>query len=228
MDEQTNKFLIPGAIVLAAVVIAVAVIYSVNGPSAGNKKDNSKTAALGVLPAVSSTDFVLGDQNAPVTMIEYGDFQCPFCGKFFKETEPTLREKYVKTGKVKFIYRDFAFLGPESTWAANAAKCAGEQGKFWQYHDYLFNSQRGENQGAFSKDNLKGFAKVVGLDIAKFNICLDSDKYNDAISKETKSGGEAGVTGTPANFINGVLYAGALPTNNFFQIIDTELSKLGK
>ncbi|MDO8676851.1 MAG: DsbA family protein [Candidatus Azambacteria bacterium] len=228
MDEQTNKFLIPGAIVLAAVVIAVAVIYSVNGPSVGDKKGNSGTAAIGALPEVSSTDFVLGDKNAPVTIIEYGDFQCPFCGKFFKETEPTLREKYIKTGKVKFIYRDFAFLGPESTLAANAAKCAGEQGKFWEYHDYLYSNQVGENQGTFSKDNLKGFAKVVGLDKEKFNSCLDLEKYNDAVSKETKAGGEAGVTGTPANFINGVLYAGALPTNNFTQIIDAELTKLGK
>ncbi|MBI2635397.1 MAG: DsbA family protein [Parcubacteria group bacterium] len=228
MDEQTNRFLIPGAIVLAAIVIAIAVIYSINGPSAGNKKGNSEIAALGTLPEVSLTDFILGDKNAPVTMIEYGDFQCPFCGRFFKETESTLREKYIKTGKIKFIYRDFAFLGPESTWAANAARCAGEQGKFWEYHDYLYSNQRGENQGAFSKDNLKGFAKVVGLDSAKFNSCLDSDKYNDAVSKETKAGGEAGVTGTPASFINGVLYAGALPTANFTQIIDAELTKLGK
>ena len=228
MDEQTNKFLIPGAIVLAAIVVAVAVIYSVNEPSAQNRKGNSETAALGALPTVSSTDFVLGDQNAPVTFIEYGDFQCPFCGKFFKETESALREKYIKTGKVKFIYRDFAFLGPESTWAANAASCAGEQGKFWEYHDYLYSNQRSENQGAFGKDNLKGFAKVLSLDSAKFNACLDSEKYNDAISKETKAGSGAGVSGTPANFINGVLYPGALPTQNFVQIIDAELSKLGK
>ena len=228
MDEQTNKFLIPGAIVLAAIVIAVAVIYSVNGPSAGNKKGNSETAALGVLPAVSSADFVLGDQNAPVTFIEYGDFQCPFCGKFFKETESVLREKYVKTGKVKFIYRDFAFLGQESFWSANAARCAGEQGKFWEYHDYLFNNQRGENQGTFSKANLKNFASALGLDRGKFDSCLDGDKYLDAIQAQTKAGGEAGVTGTPANFINGVLYAGALPVANFTQIIDSELKKLGK
>lgn len=228
MDEQTNKFLIPGAIIAAGLVIAVAVIYSVNGPITGGKKNVEKTAAITGLQAISSSDFVLGDQNAPVTMIEYGDFQCPFCSKFFKETESVLREKYIKTGKVKFVYRDFAFLGPESTLAANAARCAGEQGKFWEYHDYLFSNQRGENQGAFSKDNLKGFAKVIGLDAEKFNACLDSEKYNDAIGKETKAGGEAGVIGTPANFINGVLYAGALPANNFFQIIDAELAKLSK
>src|SRR3990167_3005650 len=122
--NEDNKFLIPGAIIAAGLVIAIA----------------------GELPKVSSEDFVLGDQNAPVTIIEYGDYQCPFCGKFFKETEPTLRENYIKTGKVKFVYRDFAFLGQESLWAANAAQCAGEQGKFWEYHDYLYGNQNGENK----------------------------------------------------------------------------------
>ena len=227
MDEN-NKFLIPGAIILAGIIIAVATVYSIKGPSSNTGGDNGQTATLAVLPAVSSADFVLGDQNAPVTFIEYGDFQCPFCGKLFKETEPVLREKYVKTGKVKFIYRDFAFLGPESTWAANAAHCAGEQEKFWEYHDYLYSNQRGENQGAFSKANLKNFASALSLDRGKFDSCLDGDKYLDAIQAQTKAGGEAGVTGTPANFINGVLYAGALPTSNFTQIIDNELKKLGK
>lgn len=226
MDDQMNKYLIPGAVILAGVVIAVAVIYSVSGPS-GNTEKNG-TAAIGVIPEVTSGEFVLGDQNAPVTVVEYGDFQCPFCGKFFKETESVLRENYIKTGKVKFIYRDFAFLGQESLWSANAARCAGEQGKYWQYHDYLYSNQRGENQGAFSKNNLKSFASALGLDKEKFNTCLDSDKYLEEITKETKAGGEAGVQGTPANFVNGVLYVGALPTATFTKIIDDELNKLGK
>ncbi len=225
MDDQNNKFLIPAAIAFAGVVIAIAVIYSAQNPSQNAGKDNEKTAALASLPAVSSSDFILGDQNAPVTVIEYGDFQCPFCGNFFKNTESILREKYIKTGKVKYIYRDFVFLGDESLWAANAARCAGEQGKFWQYHDYLYGNQSGENQGAFSKSNLKGFAAVLGLDEGKFNSCLDSDKYTAAIQKETKEGGEAGVSGTPASFINGTLYAGALPSATFTQIIDGELNK---
>ena len=224
MNDQINKYLIPGAIILAGAVIAVAVIYSVNGPLPKNA-GKGETAAIGSMPVVTSGDFFLGEQNAPVTVVEYGDFQCPFCGKFFKETESVLRENYIKTGKVKFIYRDFAFLGQESFWAANAARCAGEQGKFWEYHDYLYGNQRGENQGAFSKSNLKSFAAALGLDKEKFNACLDSDRYLEEIKKETKSGGEAGVQGTPANFVNGVLYVGALPTNSFIQIIDAELNK---
>ncbi len=224
MNDQINKYLIPGAIILAGAVIAVAVIYSVNGPLPKNA-GKGETAAIGSMPVVTSGDFFLGEQNAPITVVEYGDFQCPFCGKFFKETESVLRENYIKTGKVKFIYRDFAFLGQESFWAANAARCAGEQGKFWEYHDYLYGNQRGENQGAFSKSNLKSFAAALGLDKEKFNACLDSDRYLEEIKKETKAGGEAGVQGTPANFVNGVLYVGALPTNSFIQIIDAELNK---
>ncbi|MEK7087440.1 MAG: DsbA family protein [Patescibacteria group bacterium] len=224
MDDQTNKYLIPGAIVLAGAVIAVAVLYSVNGSPSKNTSKN-ETAAIGAMPAVTSSDFVLGDQNAPVTIVEYGDFQCPFCGKFFKETESVLRENYIKTGKVKFIYRDFAFLGQESFWAANAARCAGEEGKFWEYHDYLYSNQRGENQGAFSKINLKSFAATLGLDKEKFNSCLDSDKYLEEIKKETKAGADAGVQGTPGVFINNQLYVGALPTATFTQIIDDELNK---
>src|SRR3989344_192277 len=224
MDEQINKFLVPGAIVLAGAVIAVALIYSVNSPSRPNA-ENTKTAAIAGLPAVTSGDFVLGDQNAPVVFVEYGDYQCPFCGKFFKDIEPTLREKYIKTGKVKFIYRDFAFLGDESLWASNAARCAGEQGKFWEYHDYLYNNQRGENQGAFSKDNLKGLASVLGLDNGKFSAGLDSEKYLEEIKKVTKDGASAGVQGTPAVFINGKINVGALPTATFTQIIEDELSK---
>ena len=201
MNDQINKYLIPGAIILAGAVIAVAVIYSVNGPLPKNA-GKGETAAIGSMPVVTSGDFFLGEQNAPVTVVEYGDFQCPFCGKFFKETESVLRENYIKTGKVKFIYRDFAFLGQESFWAANAARCAGEQGKFWEYHDYLYGNQRGENQGAFSKSNLKSFAAALGLDKEKFNACLDSDRYLEEIKKETKAGGEAGGQGTPANFFN--------------------------
>lgn len=224
MDNQTNKYLIPGAIVLAGAVIAVAVLYSINGSPSKNSVKN-ETAAIAALPAAVSEDFVLGEKNAPVTIIEYGDFQCPFCGKFFKDTESILRENYIKTGKVKFIYRDFAFLGQESFWAANAARCAGEQDKFWQYHDYLFNNQHGENQGAFSKSNLKSFASALNLDKEKFNACLDGDKYISKIQKQTKSGGEAGVQGTPAVFINGKIYVGALPTATFIQLIDSELKK---
>ncbi len=223
---ENNKLIIPVAIVIAGIIVAIAIFYSAGGskpaaqptPSAGNS-----------LPEVTSSDFVLGEASAPVTVIEYGDYQCPFCGKFFKETEPVVRDQYVSKGKVRWVYRDFAFLGQESTWASEAARCAADQGKFWQMHDYLYNHQSGENQGAFSKDNLKKFAQALGgLDQTKFNSCLDSGKYTSAVQAETVAGGKAGVNGTPANFINGNLSVGALSASQFVQLIEEALTKSGK
>ena len=122
---------------------------------------------------IRADDFVLGSPAAKVMVVEYGDFQCPFCGKFFKTAGQQLKETYLKSGKAAFVWRDFAFLGEESIRAAEAARCAGEQGKFWEYHDYLFNyiwdnyyskNISGENVGAFSDRNLKSFAATLGLD----------------------------------------------------------------
>jgi len=115
------------------------------------------------LDPVSSSDFITGDTNAPVTIVLYVDFQCPFCGKFFKDTEQTVLADYIKAGKVKLVSRDFAFLGDESLKAAEAARCAADQGKFWEYHDYLFTHQKGENQGNFSNLNLKTYAQALKL-----------------------------------------------------------------
>lgn len=115
------------------------------------------------LQPVSNSDFTLGNPQAKVAIVMYEDFQCPFCGRFFSDSEQTIRDTYVKNGQVQYIYRDFAFLGPESVKASEAARCAADQGKFWEYHDYLFTHQNGENQGNFSSLNLKLFAKEVGL-----------------------------------------------------------------
>jgi len=128
--------------------------------------------------------------------------------------ERQLEEKYVQTGKLKFVYRYMAFLGDESQWAAEAAECAGEQSKFWEYHDTLFASQNGENQGAFSKDNLKKFAADLKLDTAKFNQCLDNGKYTDKIKQSNDDASKLGVSSTPTILLNGIYiptqYLGAL------------------
>lgn len=167
----------------------------------------------------------LGDKNAKVEVIEFGDFQCPFCGRFLKEVEPSLIKDYVDTGKAKFAFRHYAFLGQESTWAAEASECANEQGKFWDYHNYLYSHQGGENQGAFSKDNLKSFAATLGLNSSQFASCLDSDKYAKNVADDLSTGQKAGVNGTPGTFINGQLVVGAQPYASFKTIIDQELAK---
>lgn len=173
---------------------------------------------VGKLPA-------LGKDNAKVTVIEFADFQCPFCGKWFTESEGNLIKDYVNTGKVKFYYRHFAFLGQESNWAAEASECANDQGKFWEYHDYLFSNQKGENQGQFSKDNLKKFAATLGLNTTDFNNCVDTDKYAKKITDAVAYGQGVGVSGTPATFINGQMVSGAVSYSQFKTTVEAELTK---
>jgi len=229
IDLEKSPYLIPGSILVAGLIIAFAVFYSGGqGPGAAPKPaatDQTAVAgeALQLLEA-GEDDFVLGNPSAPVTFVEFGDFQCPFCGRFYKEVEKPLLEKYVKTGQVKFIYRDFAFLGQESFDSAVAARCAGEQNKFWEYHNYLFEHQDGENRGAFSPNNLKNFAEILGLNGGEFNKCLDSNKHLADVQKETELARQLGVTGTPSSFINGKNVSGALPFSSFEVIVQDALN----
>jgi len=230
--SRTQSFMVPLSIIVAGGLIGAGLYFGSGGkvpsvPLAPNTQQPSDTTGtfksgaevtVGDLPA-------LGNPDAPVTIVEWGDYQCPFCERFFQQVEPKIREEYVKTGKARLAYRDFAFLGQESLWASNAARCANEQGKFWEYHDLLFERQAGENQGAFNKDKLKSFGRDLKFDTAKFNSCVDSDKYVDAVERDTEAGRVAGVQGTPATFINGTLMSGAQPWSNFQQIIEQELKQ---
>lgn len=226
-----NKLIIPGAIILAGVIVAGALLYSnlrknpLPARPAGGLDKEGKGEVGGDFLKIQKADFVLGSPAAKVAIIEYGDFQCPFCGRFFQTTEKQILEAYVKTGKAAFLWRDFAFLGEESFRAAQASRCAGEQGKFWDYHDKLFNSQNGENKGAFADTNLKSFATAFGLDQNKFNSCFDSGKYKKAVEDSTAGGQSVGVSGTPATFVNGRLISGAQPFSVFQKVIDEELKK---
>ncbi len=126
---------------------------------------------------------------------------------------------------MRFVYQHAAILGVESEWSAVASECAGEQGKFWEYHDKLFEVHRGENRGAFAKANLKRFAAELSLDPAKFGACLDSDKYLAKVRAETEAAQKQGVTGTPTFFINGQKLVGAQPYEQFAQVINIFLKK---
>ncbi len=156
-------------------------------------------------------DPVKGDANAPVTIVEFSDFQCPFCARWFTDTFPQLNEKYIKTGKVKLVFRDFPLSFHENAQkAAEASECADEQGKFWEMHDKLF-----QNAGALGVTNLKQYAADLKLDTAKFNTCLDTGKFASEVQKDMADGSSYGVSGTPAFFINGVNLVGAQPFSAF-------------
>jgi len=183
--------LLGGVIVVALIVVAVIVLLN---QGAGTAQ-----------PKSASVELSLGAADAPVVVVEYADFQCPYCGKFALGTEQQLRKDYVDSGKVRFVYRHFAFLGNESTWAAEASECANEQGRFWDYHDKLYQEQRGENQGAFSQDNLKRFAADLGLDTQKFNQCLDSGKYESQVRAAFDEALRLRIDSTPTILVNGQL-----------------------
>jgi len=158
-----------------------------------------------------------GSPNAPVVVIEYVDFQCPSCGYVARLIEPQVDKEYIATGKVRWIVRNYAFLGQESEWAAQAARCAQDQEKFWEYHDLLFKNQRGENIGTYSIENLKKFAASLSLDMKAFNECFDSGKYVKAVQDEGIEGRMKGVSSTPTFFINGLVYPGAPHTYEAFK-----------
>jgi protein-disulfide isomerase len=160
---------------------------------------------------------VKGPKTAPVTIVEFSDFQCPYS----KRVQPTVAEVQKKYGdKIHYVYRDFPLqFHNNAEKAAEAASCAGEQGKFWQYHDKLF-----EDQTKLDVANLKESAKALGLDTEAFDTCLDSGKFAKKVEKSMEDGQEAGVNGTPAFFINGIFLSGAVPLENFTEIIDQELA----
>jgi len=144
-----------------------------------------------------------GAATARVVVEEYADFQCPACRRFFEDPARQLEEEYVSTGKVKFVFRHYAFLGQESRWAAEAAECANEQGRFWDYYEKLFTEQGGENVGVFGKQNLQRFAGELGLDTASFSQCLTSGRYAERVLLDINEAAGKGVRGTPTLFVNG-------------------------
>lgn len=194
------------------------------------KKDNQymiHPSAIGagkhLNPRKGTTPY-FGKQDAPVEIIEFSDFQCPFCKRFFEETYPQIKEEYIKTGKVKMYYRDFPLPSHQyAQKAAEAARCAGDQEKYWAMHDEMFTYQN-----AISADELKFYAETIGLDMASFSTCLDTGKYAEEVQKDVADGQAMGVGGTPTFFINGIIISGAYPFEAFKQIIDEQLQEKSK
>lgn len=161
-----------------------------------------------------------GPASAPVTIVEFSDFQCPYCGREYPVVERVMKEY---EGKVRLVFRHYPLeMHPFAQKAAEAAACAQDQGKFWELHDKMFT-----NQSKLAVDDLKGYAKAVGMDASKFDKCLDSGEKKALVDDDMKAGSAAGVSGTPAFFINGVFVNGAQPYDQMKQTIDRELSRKG-
>jgi protein-disulfide isomerase len=162
-----------------------------------------------------------GNENAKVTIIEYSDFECPFCKSFYDNAYKEILSKYVDTGKVKIAFKDFPLsFHKNAQFAAEASRCAAEQGKFWEMHDKLF-----ENLENLSNDGYKKWAGEIGLNTQQFNQCMDNRKYKEAVEKETAESQRIGVQGTPTFLINGTALVGAQPFASFERAIEAELNK---
>lgn len=175
----------------------------------------------GKVPPITKEDYVRGDANAPVTMVEYSDFECPFCLRHLPNIERVLSEY---KGKVKLVYRHFPLsFHPQAQKAAEAYECAGEQGgaeKAYLMHDKIFESNQNQTMGV---DQWKKIAKDIKLNSKKFDDCLDTGKFANKIRQQMAGGSAAGVSGTPATFINGQLVSGAVPYEQLKSVIDGQL-----
>lgn len=229
---------IPLAILIAGIMISGSVIYIGGGKSAAIGDQQGLAEQVTPIPIedpsilVTESDPVLGDPNAKVTIVEFSDFQCLYCRSFYKDTYGQLKKDYIDTGKVKLVFRDYPLpFHTAAEPAALASLCADDQGKFWQYHDKIFEEQqkREPNTSVVSKtidfdvNDLKSWARQIGLNTTEFNNCLDSAQHENEVQADLAAAIEVGVDGTPSFFINGQLLIGAQPYPVFKQIIDQVL-----
>jgi len=173
---------------------------------------------------------VLGNPNASVTLIEFGDYQCHFCNVFFHSTEDDILKNYVDTGKVKMIFKDYNIIGPDSVTASHGAHCANDQELFWEYHDILYSNWTGENNGWASSENLLKFAQEINLNIDEWSECMLNESHAQIILASNEDAKSLGITGTPAFFVIGpdgktTPIFGAQPFSVFEKIFETELKK---
>lgn len=218
-----------GGLLLVAILVITQVV--------ADKKAVGEIITVPANPRPQAVDNTMGDPNAPVKITQYSDFQCPFCKQFSDETEQQIIDTYVKTGKV---YYEYVIVGnwvslniaryygtPEKTEsidAGEAAYCAGDQGKFWEYHDMLYANYLGEDVGSYTLKRLEAFADALGLDNGEFMACMQDHKYTERAQKGFNDALDAGVDATPYFFINETTITGAMPFASFQEAIEKELA----
>ena len=228
-----RKKIVIASISLMAIMFVGTIAGFLNFAPKSNNMNQDSTDAQSIFNKlfnpVSANASALGDEQANITIVEFADYQCPFCAKFHKETKDSLIQNFVETGKVKFLFKDLIVNDrpndKASTLAAAASYCAAEQGKYWEYNDELYKNSQGENTGWVTKDNLKQFANNIRVpDLMRFSDCVESDKYNMIVSENDSLGKNIGLSSTPTFiFYNGttpVAVQGAQPYELFEQIIN--------
>ena len=203
--------------IIAAIIGVVAATGGIDMSPTSTKMDTTKGSPI------------LGSDSAPVTIIEFGDYQCPFCQRWNIETKPQIEKNYIESGKAKLLYIDFPIVGIDSLKAHASSYCADEQGLYWQYHDHLYKNQGHENDGWARAEKLKDLASTLsGLDSQKFNECLDSGKYENRVRENKNVATKSGATSTPTFIIigadgTGTQIKGAQPYSVFESVIDEKL-----
>jgi len=211
--------------ILGIVVISVIVGLAALSSSPSETYDLDMTRTHGDISTAMGSP-VLGNPLAPITIVEFGDYQCHQCYNWFHNTKPMIMRDYIETGKANLVFVDFAFLGKDSPKASQATYCADDQGKYWEYHNSLYTSQESKiDSGWANSERLKAFAFNLDLDMALFNQCLDSEKYSKRIQYNSQQARDNGVRGTPGFFIVGPddqkQIAGAQPFSVFQRIMDS-------
>lgn len=200
---------------------AVAVALDARGETVGSGQQAGALDPNARVEVSADDDPAYGPEDASVVMIEFSDFNCPYCGRFARETLPLVRENY--EGRIRFVYRDYPILGDSSLQAAIAAECANDQGAFWEYHDLLFANQDSFNQNLFTR-----LADEQQLDAEQFTTCQNDPATSDEIVADYAEAQRLGVSGTPTFFINGRRVIGAQPYEAFQSVIDEELASTGE
>lgn len=214
--EEKKEWMLPASIVIAALMISVAFIYATGSRNGAPQLDATKGQEQAG-PKIVAGDVPLGNADAKVTIIEYGDFQCPGCGNFFTEAQPFIKKAFIDTGKAKMVYKPLAFLGPESENSVSAAECAKEQGKFWEMHDAIFSAETADFRQAYAQQkpyensgnlNITLFKKIagdIGLNQDAFITCYNSGKGKEAVATYMKEAKEIMGEGfsTPSIYVNG-------------------------
>ncbi|MGC4106417.1 MAG: thioredoxin domain-containing protein [Thermomicrobiales bacterium] len=214
--KQRQKRLMTLLAVVLVVAIAGTAVFAVI-TSQGNDTTAKPLASPMSLDAIPQSGMTLGVADAPVTVIEYADFQCPYCANFALQQKPEIVQKYIATGQVKFQFQPMPILSSlalddpnnESVRAAEGGYCAADQGKFWDFYALLYSKQTGENVGNFTTEKLISYAQEGGLDVTTFTTCLNNRTHLQDVLDSRQQGTDAGVTGTPTFFVNGTKILGS-------------------
>jgi protein-disulfide isomerase len=213
--------------ILGIIVISIIIVIVASMSSSNNETfDVDMTRTHGSISTALGSP-ILGDPLAPITIVEFGDYQCHQCYNWFHNTKPMIMRDYIETGKANLVFVDFAFLGKDSPKAAQATYCADDQNMYWEYHNSLYTSQESKiDSGWASSERLKAFAFNLNLDMELFNECIDSEKYSKRVQYNSQQARDNGVRGTPGFFIVGSDYdqqqiGGAQPFSVFKRILDS-------